>query len=208
MNDFRKFYLSKNNKSSILDSQASYLDKLTETSDIMGKLLNDRIIFLSSDIDNYSATVVKAQILYLNSVGTEDIKMYIDSPGGSIYTGLGLIDVMEFSKCDIETVNIGLAASMAAVVLAAGTKGKRKSLKRARTMIHQPLGYFGFQQASDHEVDAAEITYLKSELYKIISEKSGQALDKVKKDGDRDYWLSAQESKEYGMIDHIIKSNS
>jgi len=149
--------------------------------------------------------LVKANILYLDSISDEDISLYINSGGGSVYSGLGLLDVMDYVNSDITTVNTGLAASMAAVVLCSGTKGKRKSLKRSRTMIHQPLTYGGWmQQASDVEIEAKEMNHLKKELYKIISEKTGQPYDKVYKDGDRDYWMSAQDAKKYGMIDEII----
>ena len=173
--------------------------------DIFSKLLDDRIIFLSTDIDDYVCNIIKAQLLYLETESDEDIKIYIDSGGGSVYSGLGLLDVMDFIKPDIITVNTGLAASMAAVILCSGTKGKRKALKRSRTMIHQPLGYTGYAQASDMEIEAKEINSLKKELYEIISENSGQTYDKVYKDSDRDYWMSAIEAKKYGMIDEIIQ---
>jgi ATP-dependent Clp protease protease subunit len=135
----------------------------------------------------------------------EDISIYINSGGGSVYTGLGLLDVMDFVKPDIITINTGLAASMAAVILCSGTKGKRSALKRSRTMIHQPMTGFGsYAQASDMEIEAKEINSLKKELYEIISENTGQIYDKVYKDGDRDYWMTAQDAKKYGMVDEII----
>jgi ATP-dependent Clp protease protease subunit len=136
----------------------------------------------------------------------KDIKIYLDSPGGSVYSGLGLLDTVEYIKPDVITINTGLAASMAAVILCSGTKGKRKALKRSRTMIHQPLGYLGFSQASDIEIDAKEINSLKKELHQIISDKTGQIYEKVEKDSDRDYWMNAEEALKYGMIDEIIKS--
>ena len=173
--------------------------------DIFSKLLDDRIIFLSTDVDDYVCNIIKAQLLYLETESDEDIKLYIDSGGGSVYSGLGLLDVMDFIKPDIITVNTGLAASMAAVILCSGTKGKRKALKRSRTMIHQPLGYTGYAQATDMEIEAKEINSLKKELYEIISDSTGQAYDKVYKDSERDYWMTAAEAKKYGMIDEIIQ---
>lgn len=212
--DFNKYLLSKN-ISSI--SQDQYFKKLKIKNishiiepngmsvDIFSKLIDERIIFLSDEIDSDICNIIKAQLLYLDTESNEDISIYIDSPGGSVYSGLGLLDVMDYVNSDIVTVNTGLAASMAAVVLCSGTKGKRKSLKRSRVMIHQPLTYGGFlQQASDVEIEAKEVNYIKKELYKIISEKTNQSYDRVYKDGDRDYWMSAQDAKKYGMIDKII----
>lgn len=176
----------------------------TSMFDVFSKLLNERIIFLNTDLEAGVCNLIKAQLLYLESISDEEISIYIDSPGGSVYSGLGLLDVMEYISNDIETVNTGLAASMAAVILCSGTPGKRRALKRSRTMIHQPLGYGGWGQASDMEIEAREINDLKKELYEIISEKTGQKYDKVYKDGDRDYWMSAKIAKDYGMIDQII----
>jgi len=174
--------------------------------DIFSKLIESRIIFLSTEMESDVCNIIKAQLLYLEQMDSEeDIKIYIDSPGGSVYSGLGLLDTMDYVKPDIVTINTGLAASMGAVILCSGAKGKRKSLKRSRTMIHQPLGYLGYAQASDFEIDTKEITTLKKELYEIISERSGQVYDKVAKDSDRDYWMTAEEAKAYGMIDEIIK---
>jgi ATP-dependent Clp protease, protease subunit len=190
--------LSIRNTSHILESNGMPID-------IFSKLIDERIIFLSDEIDSDVCNIIKAQLLYLDTESNDDISIYIDSPGGSVYSGLGLLDVMDYVNSDIVTVNTGLAASMAAVVLCSGTNGKRKSLKRSRTMIHQPLTYGGWmQQASDVEIEAKEMNHLKKELYKIISEKTGQPYDKVYKDGDRDYWMSAQDAKKYGMIDEII----
>lgn len=173
--------------------------------DIHAKLLEDRIIFLTGEIDDWMCDIIKAQLLYLEQIDqNSDINIYINSPGGSVYAGLGLLDTIEYIKPDICTINTGLAASMGAIILCSGTKGKRKSLKRSRTMIHQPLGYSGFAQASDMEIEARQINSLKKELYEIISEKTGQNYDKVSKDGDRDYWMSATEAKKYGMIDEIL----
>ena len=174
---------------------------------VFNKMLNDRIIFLNTDLESGVCNVLKAQLLYLNSISNDDISIYIDSPGGSVYSGLGLLDVMEYVESEIETINTGLAASMAAVILCSGAKGKRKALKRSRTMIHQPLGYGGWvQQASDMEIEAREINDLKKELYEIISKNTGQKYDKVYKDGDRDYWMTSKDALDYGMIDKIIKS--
>ncbi len=173
--------------------------------DIFSKLLDDRIIFLSTDVDDYVCNIIKAQLLYLEMESDKDIKIYIDSGGGSVYSGLGLLDVMDFVKPEIITVNTGLAASMAAVILCSGTKGKRKALRRSRTMIHQPLGYTGYAQATDMEIEAKEINSLKKELYEIISENTGQVYDKVYKDSERDYWMTATEAKKYGMIDEIVQ---
>jgi ATP-dependent Clp protease protease subunit len=174
--------------------------------DVYSKLLDNRIIFLSTEMDSEICNIIKAQLLYLENIDPEkDIKIYLDCPGGSVYSGLGLLDVMDFIKPDIVTINTGLAASMASLILCSGTKGKRKALKRSRTMIHQPMSFGGYaQQASDMEIEAKEINSLKKELYEIISEKTKQSYDRVCKDGDRDYWMNAKESLEYGMIDEII----
>ena len=174
--------------------------------DIFSKLLDSRIIFLSTEMDSDICNIIKAQLLYLEQLDNKkDIKIYIDSPGGSVYSGLGLLDTMEYIKPDIMTVNTGLAASMAAVLLCCGAQDKRKSLKRARTMIHQPLaGFGGYLQASDLEIDAKEINSLKKELHTILSERTGTSYDRVEKDSDRDYWMTAEEALKYGMIDEII----
>lgn len=215
MNDFNKFARKHHVSSTYTDDYFRKLQKMNNTThllesngmpvDIFSKLLDDRIIFLSTEIDSDICNIIKAQLLYLENESNDDIKLYIDSPGGSVYSGLGLLDVMELIKPDIVTVNTGLAASMGAVILCSGSKGKRKALKRSRTMIHQPLGYGGWmQQASDMEIEAKEINSLKRELYELISEKTGQTYDRVHKDGDRDYWMTAVDAKKYGMIDEII----
>jgi ATP-dependent Clp protease protease subunit len=190
-----------NNSNLIMDTEKGFM------LDIYTKLLSDRIIFLNDEIDTYTAELIKSQLLYLEQTDDKkDIKMYINSPGGSVYDGLGILDTMEFIRPDIITINTGLAASMAAVILCSGTKGKRNSLKRSRTMIHQPMtGSYGTYQASDITIDAKEINTLKKELYEIISENTGQKYDKVERDSDRDYWMNSSEAKEYGMIDEIIK---
>jgi ATP-dependent Clp protease, protease subunit len=204
--DFEKYLKDKKVNSAYLYKYKSILSNTDEisNSNIFDKLLNERIIFLG-EIDEYSAELTKANILYLDSVSNDDISIYINSGGGSVYSGLGLLDVMDYVNSDISTVNTGLAASMGAVILCSGTKGKRKALKRSRTMIHQPMGgMFGWSQASDVEIEAKEINHLKKELYEIISERTGQTYDRVYKDGDRDYWMSASDAKKYGMIDEII----
>ena len=216
-NDFRKFAIKHRGiNSSYFDSYQKkvnitqhILDDASEgiMIDVFSKLVDNRIIFLCTEMESDICNIIKAQLLYLEQQDSEkDIKIYIDSPGGSVYSGLGLLDTMEFIKPGISTINTGLAASMAAVLLCCGDKGKRKALKRSRTMIHQPLGYLGFAQASDFEIDAKEINSLKKELYEIISEKTGQVFDKVYKDSDRDYWMTADEALKYGMIDEIISS--
>ena len=213
--DFRKYAISSKISGTMVDDYFRKMQRRNSTThllesngmpvDIFSKLLDDRIIFLSEEIDSDICNIIKAQLLYLESESDDDIKIYIDSPGGSVYSGLGLLDVMDLVRPDIATVNTGLAASMGAVILCAGTKGKRKALKRSRTMIHQPLGYGGWmQQASDMEIEAKEINSLKKELYEIISERTGQSFDRVSKDGDRDYWMCASDAKKYGMIDEIV----
>ena len=164
----------------------------------------DRIIFLGTQVDDYTANVIQAQLLYLDSSDPgKDISIYINSPGGSVYAGYGIYDTMQFISSDVSTICTGMAASFAAVLLVAGTKGKRMALPHSRVMIHQPLG--GAQgQASDIEITAREIQKLKKELYTIIADHSGTSFDKVWADSDRDYWMTAQEAKEYGMIDEVL----
>jgi ATP-dependent Clp protease protease subunit len=214
-NDFRKFATKHRNINSVFFDKYRQVQNTTHNIidnsvdgivvDVFSKLIEHRIIFLSTEMDSDICNIIKAQLLYLEQLDAEkDIKIYIDSPGGSVYSGLGLLDTMDYINCDIATINTGLAASMAALILCSGTKGKRKALKRSRTMIHQPLGYTGFAQASDIEIDAKEINSLKKELYEIISDRTGQKYDKVYKDGDRDYWMNSDDAKKYGMIDEII----
>jgi ATP-dependent Clp protease protease subunit len=164
----------------------------------------DRIIFLGTGINDQVANIVQAQLLFLESTdASKDIQIYINSPGGSVYAGLGIYDTMQFIKPDVATICTGMAASMGAVLLCAGEKGKRSGLTHSRVMIHQPLG--GAQgQASDIEITAREILKLKDELYQIIANHSGQTLEKVSDDSDRDYWMKADEAKNYGMIDEIL----
>ena len=172
--------------------------------DVFSRLMMDRIIFLSTDVNDYTATVVQGQLLYLDSVDPgKDISIYLNSPGGSVIAGLGLYDTMQHIKSDVSTICIGMAASMAAVLLVAGAQGKRLALPHSRVMIHQPLG--GVQgQASDIEITAREILKYKAELYRIIADHSGMSLERIEADADRDYWMTAQEAKEYGMIDNVL----
>lgn len=175
--------------------------------DVFSRLMMDRIIFLGEPINDYVANIVTAQLLFLQSTDqNSDIQMYLNSPGGSVYAGLGIYDTMQIISPDVSTICTGIAASMAAVLMCAGTKGKRTALKHSRIMIHQPLG--GAEgQASDIEITAREIGKLKKELYEIIAYHSGQKLAKVEKDSDRDYWMTAAEAKEYGMVDEVLSFN-
>lgn len=176
-------------------------EKNGSVTDLYSKLYKDRIIFLKGDIDDESSNLIKAQLIYLDNLSKDPIKIYIDSPGGEVYTGLGIIDTMDYISSPIETINIGLAASMAAVILANGNV--RKSLKNSRTMIHQPMGGM-FGQTDDISITANELERVRKKLYKILSEKTGKSLKKINDDANRDYWMSAKESKKYGIIDEII----
>ncbi len=172
--------------------------------DVFSRLMMDRIIFLGDPINDYVASVIQAQMLFLESTDSKrDIQIYVNSPGGSVYAGLGIYDTMQYIYPDVAMICTGIAASMAAVLLCAGTKGKRTALKHARVMIHQPMG--GAEgQASDIEIVAREIGKTKKELYEIIALHSGQTVEKVEKDADRDYWMMADEAKTYGMIDEVL----
>jgi ATP-dependent Clp protease protease subunit len=172
--------------------------------DVFSRLMMDRIIFLGTGIDDQVANIIQAQLLFLASVDArKDIQIYLNSPGGSVYAGLGIYDTMQYISCDVATICTGMAASMGAVLLCAGAKGKRTALKHSRVMIHQPLG--GAQgQASDIEITAREIMKLKKELYDIIATHSGQPFDKVYADSDRDYWMTSEEARDYGMIDEVL----
>jgi ATP-dependent Clp protease protease subunit len=165
----------------------------------------DRIIFMGEGINDYVANVIQAQLLFLDSVDSKkDVQIYVNSPGGSVYAGLGIYDTMQYINPDVATICTGIAASMAAVLLCAGQKGKRSCLKHSRVMIHQPLG--GAEgQASDIEITAREIQKLKKELYEIIANHSGQSYDKVYADSDRDYWMTSEEALAYGMVDEVLK---
>ena len=215
MNDFRKYATKHLGMSSmalddVIKSQAQYLNpyileerQLNVTQmDVFSRLMMDRIIFLGTQIDDYTANTLQAQLL--DSVdNTKDISIYINSPGGSVTAGLAIYDTMQFISSDVSTICVGMAASMAAVLLVAGQEGKRQALTHSRVMIHQPLG--GVQgQASDIEIEAREIQKFKKELYTIIADHSHTPFDKVWTDSDRNYWMTAQEAKDYGMIDDVL----
>ena len=172
--------------------------------DVFSRLMMDRIIFMGTAIDDYTANVIQAQLLYLDSSEPgKDISIYINSPGGSVYAGYGIYDTMQFISSDVSTICTGMAASMASVLLVAGAKGKRCALQHSLVMIHQPLGGVN-GQASDIEITAREILKVKKELYTIISTHSGKPYEDVERDSDRDFWMTAAEAKEYGMIDEIL----
>lgn len=225
-NDFRNFavkhqgmnglaldqYISAANKAATGIVSASYISPTiieerqlnVAQMDVFSRLMMDRIIFLGTEVNDYTANVIQAQLLYLDSADPgKDVSIYINSPGGSVYAGLGIYDTMQYISSDVATICTGIAASMAAVLLVAGANGKRFALKHSRVMIHQPMG--GAQgQASDIEITAREIQKLKKELYNIIAEHSGQPFEKVERDSDRDYWMTAEEAKAYGMIDDVL----
>ena len=175
--------------------------------DVFSRLMMDRIIFVGTPIDDYIANIIQAQLLFLESTDpTKDIQIYFNTPGGSVHAGLGIYDTMQYISPDIATICTGMAASMGAVLLTAGAHGKRSALKHSRVMIHQPMG--GAQgQASDIEITAREISKLKRELYEIIARHSGNPYEKVEKDSDRDYWMTSEEARDYGMIDEILVRN-
>ena len=214
-NDFLKFAVSNGMNSmhveNAMNASASYISpsileerQLNVTQmDVFSRLMMDRIIFLGTEVSDYTANVIQAQLLYLDSVDSDrDISIYLNTPGGSVYAGLGIYDTMQFVKSNVATICTGMAASMGAVLLVAGEKGMRAALPHSRVMIHQPLG--GIQgQASDIEITAREILKLKDELYQIISDHSGQTVEKIRQDADRDYWMTAKEALEYGMIDKV-----
>lgn len=219
--DFRKYAVKhRGMNGSTVDSYISsvYADYISPTiieerqmniatMDVFSRLMMDRIIFLGVGINDYVANVIQAQLLFLESVDAKkDIQIYINSPGGSVYAGLGIYDTMQYINPEIATICTGMAASMAAVLLCAGAKGKRTGLKHSRVMIHQPMG--GAEgQASDIEITAKEIQKLKKELYEIIALHSGQTYEKVWENSDRDYWMTSTEAKEYGMIDEVLLRN-
>ena len=221
MDDFRKYAtkhlrMNSNALDSYMNITSSYISPTiieerqlnVAQMDVFSRLMMDRIIFLGTQGDDYSANVIQAQLLYLDSSDPgKDISIYINSPGGSVYAGYGIYDTMQFIGCDVSTICTGLAASFAAVLLVAGTKGKRMALPHSRVMIHQPLG--GVQgQASDIEITAREILKVKKELYTIISTHSGKPYEEVERDSDRDYWMTAEEAKAYGMVDEILVRNN
>lgn len=217
MNDFRKYAVGRLGMNGlvldeVMRAQQQYVNpyileerQLNVTQmDVFSRLMMDRVIFLGTEVNDYTANTLQAQLLYLDSVDPDkDISIYINSPGGSVTAGLAIYDTMQFISSDVATLCSGMAASMAAVLLVAGKEGKRSALKHSRVMIHQPLG--GVQgQASDIEIEAREIQKYKKELYNIIAEHSHQPFDKVWQDSDRNYWMTADEAKEYGMIDQIM----
>ncbi|MBL0912533.1 MAG: ATP-dependent Clp endopeptidase proteolytic subunit ClpP [Bacteroidia bacterium] len=215
--EFKKYAVKHHGFSSMhLEKYMSTVEDMTRTVieerpmpfrevDVFSRLMMDRIIFLGTPIDDYIANIIQAQMLFLESAdSTKDIQIYMNSPGGSVYAGLGIYDTMQYIHCDVATICVGLAASMGAVLLCSGAAGKRSALPHARIMIHQPLG--GAQgQASDIEITAREIQKLKKELYTIIASHSGKTYEDVWRDSDRDYWMIAAEAKEYGMIDEVLE---
>jgi ATP-dependent Clp protease protease subunit len=220
-NDFRKYAVKHRGISSMtLDSFTSVYDNYISptiieerqlniaTMDVFSRLMMDRIIFLGTPIDDYVANIIQAQLLYLESTDpAKDIQIYFNTPGGMVHAGLGIYDTMQYISSDVATICTGMAASMGAVLLAAGSKGKRSALPHSRVMIHQPMG--GAQgQASDIEITAREILKTKQELYQILATHTGKALDVVEKDADRDFWMSSEEALKYGMIDEILAKSS
>ncbi len=215
-NEFQKFALSQGISSLNLHRYQSIVDGYVSPTiieerslnvaqmDVFSRLMMDRIIFLGAPIDDTVANIIQAQLLFLETADPErDIQIYLNSPGGSVSAGLGIYDTMQLIAPDVSTICTGMAASMAAVLLTAGTKGKRSALPHSRVMIHQPMG--GVQgQASDIEITAREILKYKQELYEILAAHSGQSIEKITLDADRDYWMRAEEAKEYGLIDEVL----
>ena len=221
INDFKKFATANAGINSmvlddVIKSQNQYLNpyileerQLNVTQmDVFSRLMMDRIIFLGTQIDDYTANTLQAQLLYLDSTDPgKDISIYVNSPGGSVYAGLGIYDTMQFIQSDVCTICTGMAASMAAVLLVAGQEGKRSALPHSRVMIHQPMG--GFQgQATDIGIEAEEILRVRKRINTIISDATGQPFEKVEEDTDRNYWLSAKEAMDYGLVSKIIATHS
>jgi ATP-dependent Clp protease protease subunit len=221
MDDFRKFAKSNMSISSLslhryTSISSNYISPTiieerqlnVASMDVFSRLMMDRIIFLGLPIDEYVANIIQAQLLYLDSTDPgKDIQVYFNTPGGSVYAGLGIYDTMQYISADIATICTGMAASMGAILLTAGKKGKRSALKHSRIMIHQPMG--GVEgNASDIEITAKEIIKLKKELYEIIALHTGNSFEKVEKDADRDYWMTSLEAKDYGMIDEILQKTT
>ena len=215
--EFRKYALKHRGINSMVlhDYQASMTPYIIEERqlnvaqmDVFSRMMMDRIIFLGSGINDQVANIVQAQLLFLESLDAKkDIQIYMNSPGGGVYAGLGIYDTMQYINPDVATICTGMAASMGAVLLCAGAKGKRSALKHSRVMIHQPMG--GAEgQATDMEITVREVLKLKKELYEIIAHHSGQPFERVEKDGDRDYWMIAEEAKAYGMIDELLVRNT
>lgn len=217
--EFRKYAVKDQGISgSTFDSYANQIQNMTRSVieerpgnfreiDVFSRLISDRIIFMGMGVDDQIANIITAQLLFLQSVDAKkDIFMYINSPGGSVYAGLGIYDTMEFVEPDVATICTGLAASMGAVLLAGGKEGKRSALPHARIMIHQPMS--GMQgQASDMEISLKQTLSVKKDLYDILAQKSGQTYAKIEKDSDRDYWMRSEEAKEYGLIDEVLTKN-
>jgi ATP-dependent Clp protease protease subunit len=217
MNDFKKFatmHLNMNGNAldKYMDVTSSYISPTiieerqlnVAQMDVFSRLMMDRIIFLGTQVDDYTANVIQAQLLYLDSADPgKDISIYLNTPGGSVYAGLGIYDTMQYISSNVSTICTGMAASMGAVLLVAGAEGKRYALQHSRVMIHQPLG--GVQgQASDMEITVREIQKLKKELYTIIADHSHNTYERIERDADRDYWMTAEEAKAYGMIDEVL----
>lgn len=213
--DFYKYALSKGVSSNLLDGYRNKMGYINPTiieerplnitqMDVFSKLIQERQIFLGTEIDADVANIINAQLLYLDSVGTEDITILVNSPGGVCYDGLAITDTMNYITSDVGTTCVGMAASMGAVILSCGEKGKRFALPHSRVMIHQPLGGAS-GQCSDIIIEAEQIQILKKELYNILAENSGQTFEKILADCDRNYWMIAEEAKEYGLIDDVIK---
>lgn len=219
--DFEKFHQSRypHMSSASIDRALGYMSPTimeerelnVSQMDVFSRLMMDRIIFFGTEVNDQTSNIVISQLLYLSSVNEDDpdpITMYINSPGGSVYSGLGIVDTMMSIKPIVKTTCTGLAASMGSVLLACGSRGHRSILPHARVMIHQPMGGVGeMTQASDIEITAQEILKLKEELFDILAKRSGQPIEKLYKDGDRDHWLTAQEAKEYGLVDEVISVN-
>lgn len=202
LNDYQKYQVN-NLTPNIIEERPMNVAVM----DVYSRLMMDRIIFLGYPINDEVANIVTAQLLFLESTDrTRDIQMYINSPGGSVYSGLGVYDTMQYITPDVSTICIGMAASMGAVLLCAGSKGKRTALKHSRVMMHQPSGAIG-GQATDIEITVAEIRKLKRELYDIISNHTGKPVKQVEKDCDRDYWLTGEEAREYGLVDDVLVTN-
>ncbi|MEO6932752.1 MAG: ATP-dependent Clp protease proteolytic subunit [Chitinophagaceae bacterium] len=202
LNDYQKYQVN-NLTPNIIEERPMNIAVM----DVYSRLMMDRIIFLGYGINDEVANIVTAQLLFLESTDrTRDIQMYINSPGGSVYSGLGVYDTMQYITPDVSTMCIGMAASMGAVLMGAGAKGKRSALKHSRIMLHQPSGAIG-GQASDIEITVGEIRKLKRELYDIIAFHSGKPFKQVEKDCERDYWLTAEEAKEYGIVDDVLLTN-
>jgi ATP-dependent Clp protease protease subunit len=217
MNEFRKYAIKhKGISSNALDKYSSFTSNYISptiieerqlniaTMDVFSRLMMDRIIFLGTAIDDDVSNIIQAQLLFLESTDpSKDIQIYLNTPGGSVYAGLGIYDTMQYITSDVATICTGIAASMGAILLTAGAKGKRSALTHSRVMIHQPMGA-AEGQASDIEITAREILKLKKELYDILALHSGKPFDKVSKDSDRDYWMTSMEAKEYGLIDEVL----